>query len=74
MTKIPPLEDLLVISEEMLSYCANQMGLEEANSFKERLNAGREFKDVGLHPVYLCTPNFRDLYVTSEEFLKKMLH
>ena len=74
MPNLPPLEDLLVISEEMVTYCAEQMGLEEMNSFKNRLDAAKQFRSVGLKPVFLCTQNFKDLYITSEEFLRKKLH
>lgn len=74
MLKLPPLEELLIVSEEMITYCSQMMSEEETNSFATRIELAKEFRIAGLNPVFLVTLDFRDLYVTSEEFLRKKMN
>lgn len=44
------------------------------NSFRRLLLAGADLRDVGLTPMYLCTPDMLHMYVVSVENLHKKLN
>lgn len=72
--KTPTLNNIKIIPEEMIVYCASQFGPEEENSFKQCLEVGNTFKKAGLTPVYLCKEDFMDIYVTTKEKLTRKYH
>jgi hypothetical protein len=65
---------LYVVPEEIVKQCALAFAEDEENTFKNFLNVGREFRAAGLTPLYLCTENMKDMYVTTEEKMRKKLH
>jgi hypothetical protein len=67
------LNNLQLIPEEMVRYCADELADEE-NSFKRILETAGEFKEAGLTPVYLCSNTLKDIFVTTLEKLQKKLH
>lgn len=70
----PELENLHIVPEEMIIYCARQFSEDEDNAFKRFLEFAREFRAVGLTPIFLSTERLEDLMITSQEKLEKKLH
>jgi len=68
------MNDLQVIPEEMIVYCAKQFGPDEDNTFKQFLGVAYEFRQAGLTPIFLSTQRLQDLFVTTEEKIRKELH
>lgn len=67
-------QNLYVVPEEIVKQCAMAMGDEEVNTFKNFLEVATEFRSAGLTPLYLCTENMKDMYVTTEEKMRKKMH
>lgn len=69
-------ESYIVVPESVVVKAAKTMEEQgEANSgFVKCLNAGQEFKDAGLTPIYLFDPDYMDLLVICEETWKKKLN
>ena len=74
MAAAPSLFGLQIVPEDMIIFCADQFGPDEENSFRNILNAGNEFKEAGLTPVFLCSETLKDLFVTTKEKIQKKLH
>lgn len=68
------LDNMHVIPEEMIVYCANQFAPEEDNTFRRFLDVAKEFRRAGLTPVFLSTEKLEDLMITTQEKLQKKLH
>jgi len=68
------LDNLQLISEEIIEYCAEQIADDDQNSFRRILSAASEFKEAGLTPVFLCSDTLKDVFVTTAEKLQKKLH
>jgi hypothetical protein len=68
------LSDLYVIPEEMVIHCAQQFEEGEENNFTQFLVAADEFRQAGLTPVFLCSKSMKDMYVTTEEKMRKKYH
>jgi hypothetical protein len=68
------MDNLQLVSEEIVQFCADQMADDDDNSFKRILDAGNEFREAGLTPAYLCSYTLQDLFVTTYEKLQKKLH
>ena len=64
---------LQLVPEDIVEYCADACDDNEDNSFRRILDAGYEFKEAGLTPVYLCSTTLQDLFVTTREKLQKKL-
>jgi hypothetical protein len=67
-------DNLQLVSEEIVQYCADVLADDEDNSFKRILGVAEEFREVGLTPVFLCSHTLQDLFVTTKEKLQKKLH
>mgnify|MGYP003351247148 CR=1 FL=1 len=72
LTKVE-LSNLQIVPEDIVEYCAEACSDVEDNSFRRILDAGYEFKEAGLTPVYLCSTTLQDLFVTTKEKLQKKL-
>jgi len=68
------LSDLYVVPEEIVIQCSQQFQSGEENNFTQFLMAATEFRRVGLTPVFLCSKSMKDMYVTTEEKLRKKFH
>jgi hypothetical protein len=68
------MDELQVIPEEMIVFCAKQFAPDEENNFKLFLDVAKEFKMAGLTPIFLSTHKLQDLFVTTEEKIRKELH
>ena len=68
---IPELQNLHIVPEDVVRFCASQFGPDEENTFKDFLNAAEEFREAGLTPVFLCTETMKDMFVTTKEKLQK---
>jgi hypothetical protein len=68
------LDNLQLISEEIIQYCADAIADDDQNSFERILGAAHEFKDAGLTPVFLCSDTLKDVFVTTAEKLQRKLH
>lgn len=73
ITRVPSIENMQIVPEEIIEYCAKQLHGEE-NHFELFLNVAKEFKMAGLTPVFLCSNNLKDLFVTTKEKLQKKFH
>jgi hypothetical protein len=70
-------KNFLVIPEEIVKHCAQQVAEEypsSGNNFKLCLDYGDKFRIAGLTPVYLCKDNMRDVFVTSMEKFQNKFH
>jgi hypothetical protein len=70
---IPTIENMQIVPEEIVQYCADQLQGEE-NTFQNFLEVAAEFRAVGLTPVFLCSKNLKDLFITTQEKLQKKFH
>lgn len=64
-------QNLFVVPEHIVEQCADVIGDEEENNFRNFLKVAEEFRKVGLTPLYLCNENMKDMHVTTEEFVRK---
>jgi hypothetical protein len=71
--QIPTIENMQIVPEEIVKYCAEQL-IGEENTFKNFLDVAEEFREAGLTPVFLCSNNLKDLFITTKEKLQKKLH
>jgi len=71
---IPNLENLQIVSEEIIEYCAKQIQDDPENNFSKFLEVAKEYRKAGLTPIFLCSETLKDLIVTTEERLRKKLH
>ena len=72
LTKVE-LNNLQIVPEDIVQYCADACSDVEDNSFRRILDAANEFRDAGLTPIYLCSYTLQDLFVTTQEKLQKKL-
>ena len=73
--KIPPsLDNMQVVPEDMIRYCASQIPEDTDNTFSRFLKIGVQLRAAGLTPIFLCSETLQDLMVTTEERLRKKLH
>ena len=68
------MSDLYVVPEEIVKQCAYAMQDDEQNTFNSFLAAAQEFREAGLTPLYLCSQNMKDMYVTTEEKMRKKFY
>jgi len=71
--KPPTIENMRMVPEDIIKWCASQMEGEE-NTFELCLEVADQLREAGLTPVYLCSESLKDLFVTSREKLQKKLH
>ena len=71
--KPPTIENMRLVPEDIIKWCASQLDGEE-NNFELCLDVAKELRDAGLTPVYLCSESLKDLFVTTKEKLQKKLH
>jgi len=71
--KPPTIENMRMVPEDIIKWCASQMEDEE-NTFEMCLEIAGQLRKAGLTPVYLCSESLKDLFVTSKEKLQKKLH
>lgn len=70
---IPTIENLQIVPEEIVQYCADYLKGEE-NTFEKFLEVAAEFRAAGLTPVFLCSETLQDLFITTKEKLQKNYH
>jgi len=71
--QIPTIENMQIVPEEIVKYCADQL-IGEENTFQNFLDVAEEFREAGLTPVFLCSNNLKDLFITTKEKLQKKLN
>ncbi|CAB4131698.1 hypothetical protein UFOVP132_216 [uncultured Caudovirales phage] len=74
MRQVPLIGNMQIVPEEIVEYCARQLPSDEDNNFAMFLKVAKQLRYAGLTPIFLCSENMRDLYVTSEEKLQKKFH
>lgn len=69
------LSNMYIVPEELVMLCSEQMvvmyGPNEDNNFDIVLKQGDVLKAAGRTPVYLCTPDMKNLTVTTIEKINK---
>lgn len=70
----PTLDNMQIVPEDMLKFCAAQIPDDDDNTFIRFLRIGMTLRAAGLNPIYLTTGNLQQLMVTTEERLGKKLH
>jgi hypothetical protein len=65
---------LYVVPEEIVIQCALAFREDEENTFRNFLDVAKVFRAAGLTPLYLCSENMKDMYVTTEEKMRKKFH
>jgi hypothetical protein len=73
MKRVPPLENMQIVPEEIVQLCAKELEGED-NNFEQFLQVAKEFRYAGLTPIFLCSHSMQDLYVTTKEKLQKKFH
>jgi hypothetical protein len=71
--QIPSIKNMQIVPEEIVKYCADHLEGEE-NTFEKFLSLAEEFRSAGLTPIFMCSSNLKDLFITTEEKLKRKLH
>ena len=69
-----PLLDLKVVPERYIVSAAKDMAGDPNNSFSILLSSAEEFRDAGLTPIFLSTPDQLQICVTTRERLEKKYH
>jgi hypothetical protein len=69
-----PAIDLMILPEKMVVDAAMVLGDDPNNNFNTVLNSAKEFRDVGLRPVFLCDQSMKRILVTTREALDRKLH
>jgi hypothetical protein len=70
----PTVQNFAIVPEDIIIACANQIADEEFNNFDEALAKAQVFRRAGMNPVYLSTPNLKNLLVTSYERMENKFH
>jgi hypothetical protein len=70
---IPSIENMQIVPEEIVRYCASHLEGEE-NTFERFLLLAEEFRSAGLTPVFMCSDTLQDLFITTKEKLQRKLH
>ena len=73
------LMNMMIVPEELVELCSTTMVQEYGddgfeNNFRNILAQGFTFRSAGLTPVYLCSQDMKNLYVTSVEKINKQYH
>ena len=69
------MEDMyVVIPEEVVQSASDAMPDDPLNNFRKVLNAGKQFREAGLTPIYILDQNVMDLVVIAKETYQKKLH
>jgi hypothetical protein len=71
--KIPKLDNLYIIPDEVIESCAEEMHYDENNNFLLLISEYKKYEEAGLNPVFL-TNDMETIYVSTFERLKKTLH
>jgi hypothetical protein len=69
-----PILDLKVIPERYIVSAARDLSDNPNNSFNILLSSAEEFRDAGLTPIFLTTPDQQQICVTTRERLEKKYH
>ena len=64
------LNNLQLVPEDIVQYCADACTDDKENSFRRILDAANEFRNAGLTPVYLCSYTLQDLFVTTRQQIR----
>ena len=69
------LDNLKEISEQLISEAAEAYKeIDPDNSFERLLTTAKEFREAGLSPIFLCSPDMQKVMVTTKEKLLKKMH
>lgn len=63
-----------IIPESIVKEAAEACKDDDKNSFQKVLNAGEQFKEAGLTPIYLLDNHLMNLFVIAKETHQKKLH
>jgi hypothetical protein len=74
MKRQPSFDNMQIVPEEMIRYCAAQIPEDADNTFSRFLKIGVQLRNAGLTPIFICSDTLQDLMVTTEERLQKKLH
>ena len=77
-SEIPNLENLFIVSEEWIKYscieASKVIEKEEDNEYIKMLDAGNQYREAGLTPLYLFNKENQSLFVTANEYCSMRLH
>lgn len=68
------METYVVIPEDIVRSASDTIPDDPLNNFRKVLNAGQQFKEAGLTPIYILDQNVMDLFVIAKELQGKKLH
>lgn len=71
--KVPKLESLYIIPDDVIESCAEELHYDENNNFLLLLEEHKKYLEAGLNPVFL-TNDMSTIYVSTYEKLKNTLH
>ena len=74
MGLIPKMEAYVVIPEDIVRSASDAIPDDPLNNFRKVLNAGQQYKEAGLTPIYLLDQTVMDLFVIAKELQGKKLH
>jgi len=70
----PKMETYVVIPEDIVRSASDTIPDDPLNNFRKVLNAGQQFKEAGLTPIYILDQTVMDLFVIAKELQGKKLH
>jgi hypothetical protein len=68
------METYVVIPEDIVRSASDTIPDDPLNNFRKVLNAGQQFKEAGLTPIYILDQTVMDLFVIAKELQGKKLH
>jgi len=70
----PKMETYVVIPEDIVRSASDTIPDDPLNNFRKVLNAGQQYKEAGLTPIYILDQTVMDLFVIAKELQGKKLH
>jgi len=70
----PKMETYVVIPEDIVRSASDTILDDPLNNFRKVLNAGQQYKEAGLTPIYILDQTVMDLFVIAKELQGKKLH
>jgi hypothetical protein len=68
------METYVVIPEDIVRSASDTILDDPLNNFRKVLNAGQQYKEAGLTPIYILDQTVMDLFVIAKELQGKKLH
>lgn len=65
------IQNLKIVPEEIIIDCAKDLEHVENNNFKKLLKEAEQYKMLDLTPIFISTPDMKNIFITSLEKMQK---